>query len=160
MAGEVVVEHRRGVQVIDRHVEEALNLRGVQVHGQHAVGAGARDEVGHQLGGDRHAALVLAVLPGIAEVRHHRRDAVGAGPLEAVDHDQQLHQVSFTGGQVGCTRKTSRPRTSSSILQEISPSGKLPIEILPGGSPRYSQMRLASSGFARPLKILRSFIGE
>ena len=93
MLGEIVVEHRRGVQVIDRHVEEALNLGGVQVHRQHAIGAGTRDDVGHQLGGDRHAAVVLAVLPGVAEVRHHRGDALGAGPLEAVDHDQQLHQV-------------------------------------------------------------------
>ena len=29
---EVLVEHRGGVQVVDRHVEEALNLSGVQVH--------------------------------------------------------------------------------------------------------------------------------
>src|SRR5258708_38322778 len=67
-------------------------------------------------------------------------------------------RFSLTGGQVGCSRYTSRPRTSSSILQEISPSGKFPIEILPSGRPRYSQMRWASSGFARPLNILRSFI--
>ena len=39
-------------------------------------------------------------------------------------------RFSLTGGQVGWTRNTSRPRMSSSILQEISPSGKLPSEIV------------------------------
>ena len=90
---EIVVEHRGGVEVVDRHVEEALDLGGVQVHRQDAVGPGPGDQVGHQLGGDRHAAVVLAVLAGVAEVGNHRRDPVGAGPLEAVDHHEQLHQV-------------------------------------------------------------------
>ena len=40
---------------------------------------------------------------------------------------------SLTGGQVGWTMNTSRPRTSSSILQEISPSGNRPMAILPMG---------------------------
>jgi hypothetical protein len=42
-------------------------------------------------------------------------------------------RCSFTGGLVGWTMNTSRPRTSSSILQEISPSGNRPSEILPIG---------------------------
>ncbi len=79
--------------MIDRHVEEALDLRRVQVHRQHAVGAGAGDEVRDQLGGDRHAAFVFAILPGVAEVRHDGRDSLGAGPLATVDHDEQFHQV-------------------------------------------------------------------
>ncbi len=87
------VQHRRGIQVIDRHVEKTLNLCGVQIHRQHPIGAGARDDVGHQLRGDRHPAGVFAILPGIAEIRQHRRNAVSAGPQEAVDHDQQLHQI-------------------------------------------------------------------
>ncbi len=77
---EVLVEHRRGVQVVDRHIEKALNLGGVQVHRQHAVGAGPRDEVRHELGRDRHAAFVLAILPGVAEVGNDGRDPLGAGP--------------------------------------------------------------------------------
>ena len=77
---EVLVEHRRRVEVIDRHVEKALNLGGVQVHRQHAVGPGPRDEIGHELGRDRHAAFVLAVLPGVAEVRNDGGDPLGAGP--------------------------------------------------------------------------------
>ena len=41
-------------------------------------------------------------------------------------------RLSLTGGQVGCTRKTSRPRTSSSNLQKLSPSGNVPKAILAG----------------------------
>jgi hypothetical protein len=43
---------------------------------------------------------------------------------------------SLTGGQVGWIKKTSRPRTSSLILQEISPSGNLPSAMSPSGTPR------------------------
>ncbi len=44
----------QGVDVVDRDVEEALDLFGVQVHGQYAVDAGGGQHVGDQLGGDRH----------------------------------------------------------------------------------------------------------
>ncbi len=86
-------QDRRREQVVDRDVEEPLNLRRVQVHRQDPVGAGGRQEVGHQLGGDRHPRLVLLVLPPVAEVRHHGRDARGRGPAEGVQQDQQLHDV-------------------------------------------------------------------
>ena len=86
-------QHRPGVQVVDRDVEEPLHLGRVQVDRHDAVGPGALDQVGDQLGRDRRAALVLAVLAGVAEVRDHRRHALGAGPAEAVDPDEQLHQV-------------------------------------------------------------------
>ena len=58
---------------------------------------GHGDQVGHQLGRDRHARLVLAVLPGVAEVRDHRRDPARRGALGRVQHDQQLHQVVRRG---------------------------------------------------------------
>ena len=51
----VAEQHRRGVDVVDRDVEEALDLIGVHVDGQHAVDAGRRDQVGDELGRDRHA---------------------------------------------------------------------------------------------------------
>jgi hypothetical protein len=78
--------------VIERDVEEALDLAGVEVHRQRAIGAGRGDQVGRQLGGDRRARLGLAVLPGVAEVRDDRDDRPGRRALERVDHDQQLHQ--------------------------------------------------------------------
>ena len=65
---------------------------------------------------------------------------------------------SFTGGQVGWIKNTSRPRMSSLILHEISPSGNVPSDTSPSGTPRYSAIRVASAGLALPLKIFRSFI--
>ena len=133
---EVLVQHRRRVQVVDRHVEKALNLGGVQVHRQHAIGAGPRDQVGHQLGRDRHAAFVLAVLPGVAEVRNHGRDPLGAGPLATVDHDQAVPSgCRSPAGRSAACRNTSRPRMSSSILQEISPSGNCRARCRPAARP-------------------------
>ena len=94
-----VVLHEGGgaQQVIQGNVEEALNLAGVQVHGQDTVGAGHGDHVGHQLGGDGIAALGLAVLTGVAEVGDDGGDAAGGSTAAGIDHDQQLHQVVIDG---------------------------------------------------------------
>ena len=91
--GVVVHEDGVAVEVIHGNVEEALNLGGMEVHGQHPVGPRGHDHVGHQLGGDGVPGLGLAVLPGIAEVGNHRGDAPGGGPAHGVGHHQQLHQV-------------------------------------------------------------------
>src|SRR5437762_553536 len=42
-------------QLVDRDLEEALDLAGVQIEGQDAVRAGHLDHVGDQAGGDGHA---------------------------------------------------------------------------------------------------------
>ena len=78
-------------------VKEALDLVGVQVHGQYPVGAGAGDQVGHQLGGDGVAGLGLPVLAGVAEIGDHRGDPSGGGALQGVDHDEQLHEGVVDG---------------------------------------------------------------
>ena len=57
------------MQVVHRDVKEALNLCGVEVHGEDAVSACGFDHVGDELGRDGVAALGLAVLTGVAEVR-------------------------------------------------------------------------------------------
>jgi hypothetical protein len=90
---DVAHHHGGGEQVVGGDVEEALDLAGMEIEGQDAVGAGLGDEVRHQLGRDRGAAGGAPVLPRVAEVRDHRRDAPGRGPARGVDHDQQLHQV-------------------------------------------------------------------
>ena len=90
---DVADHHRRGEQVVGRDVEEALDLAGVQVERHHAVGAGAGDQVGDELGRDRRARPGFAVLPGVAEIGDHRRDAPRRGAAQRVDDDQQLHQM-------------------------------------------------------------------
>ena len=77
----------------------------MQVHGQHTVGAGGGEHVGHELRGDGVAGLGLAVLPGIAEVGDHGGDPAGGSTLEGVDHHQQLHQVVVHGATGGLDHK-------------------------------------------------------
>jgi hypothetical protein len=68
---------RRGEEIVGRDIEETLHLTGVEVHGEDAVGAGAGDEIGHELGRDRRAGALFTILPGVAEIGNHRRDAAG-----------------------------------------------------------------------------------
>jgi len=90
----VIDDHRRGEEVVDGNVKEPLDLRLVQVHRQHAVGPGGGDEIGHQLRRDRHARLVLAVLPGVAVIRDDRRDARRRRAAERIDHHAQFDHVA------------------------------------------------------------------
>ena len=94
---DVAHHHRRRIEVVGRDVEEALDLAGVQIDGQHAVGAGVGDHVGDELGRDRRARHRLAVLARIAEIGDHRRYAPRGGPLQRVDQDQEFHQVVVGG---------------------------------------------------------------
>ena len=79
--------------MVDRDVEEALHLTGMEVHREHAVGAGDLQHLGDELGRDRLARARLLVLARVREVGHDRCDALGGGELRGVDHDQELHQV-------------------------------------------------------------------
>src|ERR1700682_2151180 len=88
-----VQENGRREEVVDRNVEEALDLRRVEVHGQNAVRARRRQQVRHQLGSDRHAGLVLLVLPRVPEVGHDGGDPGGRGAPECVQENQELHDV-------------------------------------------------------------------
>src|SRR5690606_6780797 len=70
-APDVGPQQRRGIDVVDGDVEEALALVGVQLDRQQAVGAGGGEHAGGQLGRDRHPrGAHPAVLAGVAEVRH------------------------------------------------------------------------------------------
>ena len=74
-------EHR--AHLIDRNIEKALDLPGVEIDRQHAVGAGNADQLGDQAGGDRHARLILLVGAAVAEVGDDRRDPAGRSALAA-----------------------------------------------------------------------------
>ena len=90
---DVAHHDRRGEQIVGRNIEEALDLPGVKVERQHAVDAGAGDQIGDELGGDRRARPGFAILPGIAEIGDHRRDAARRRAPQRVDDDQQFHQM-------------------------------------------------------------------
>ena len=62
--------------------------------------------------------------------------------------------LSLAGGQLGCNKKTSAPRTFSRTWKLTSPSLKRRSLTRPNGKFRYSQISLASSGLEEPEKIL------
>ena len=64
-------------KMVERHVEEALDLSGVQVYGQHPVRPRCRKKVRHQLRGYGHSGLVLSVLSCIAVIGYHRGYPLG-----------------------------------------------------------------------------------
>ena len=100
MIHDVLHHHRHGEKIVGGNVEEALDLAGMQIDRQHAVGAGFGDQIGHQLGGDRRARADFAVLAGIAEIGNHGGDAPGRRAAQRIDHDQQFHQI-VVGGKAG-----------------------------------------------------------
>ena len=90
----IAEQHRRGIDVIHRDVEEALDLVGVQIDGQQPVHPRTREHVRHQLGGDRRARRPrAAVLARVTKVRHHRGDARRGGAPGRIHHHQQLHEA-------------------------------------------------------------------
>ena len=94
MAPDVGQQHRRGVHVVERDVEETLDLVRMQVDGQHAVGTDHADHLRRDLGGDRHARRARPpVLARVAEIRHHRGHACRRSALERIDERQQLHEI-------------------------------------------------------------------
>ena len=94
----IAEQHRGGVDVVDGNVEKARDLVGVHVDEQHAVDAGRRDQVGDELGRDRHARGAPApVLAAVAEIGDDGSDPRGRRPLAGVRHDQELHQVLVHG---------------------------------------------------------------
>ena len=67
-------------------------------------------------------------------------------------------KLSFVGTQVGWMINTSLPRTFSWISTEISPSLNTPTAAFPSGMSRCRAMVRAISGFAFPVKTIKSFV--
>ena len=78
--------------MVNRDIEEALDLTLVQVEGDDAVDAGALEQVGDEAGGDGLARAGLAVLAGIAVVGDNGGDGAGGCALGSVGGDEQLHE--------------------------------------------------------------------
>jgi hypothetical protein len=87
------------VEIVYWHIEEALNLRCMEIHRDDMVTPSSLQHIRNQLGRDRCSALVLLVLARIWEVRDDCSDASGAGGLAGVDHDEEFHEavIDVTG---------------------------------------------------------------
>ncbi len=81
------------MEVVDGKVEEALDLAGVQIHGDDVVATGDGQHIGDELGGDGCATLVLFVHAGVGIARDDGGDAAGGSTLARGDEDEKLHQV-------------------------------------------------------------------
>ena len=84
---------RGGKQIVGGDIEETLNLAGMQIKAQHAISARHGDEIGHQLGRNRRSRARFAILAGVTEIGHHRRDPPRRRASQRVDADQQFHQI-------------------------------------------------------------------
>ena len=62
--------------MIHRDIKKALKLIRMQVHRQDPIRTRGGDYVGHQLGRDRHASLILAILSGIPKVGDDSRNTL------------------------------------------------------------------------------------
>ena len=74
---DVAHQNRSGEEIVGWDIEEALDLAGMEIEGEHAVDAGPGDEIGDKFGRYRRARTGFAVLAGIAEIGDHGGDAAG-----------------------------------------------------------------------------------
>ena len=86
-------EYRGCVKMIDRDIEETLDLIRVKIHGDQAGNAGRSQHVGHEFGSDRHAGFVLAVLTRPSEIRNNRYYRACRSTLGRIDHKKKFHQI-------------------------------------------------------------------
>ena len=137
-------------QLVDRDVEEALDLALVEVHRQDPVRAGDGDHVRDEARRDGHPRLVLLVGPAVGVVRHDRRDPPGRRPLEGVDHDQQLHDRLVHGVVRGLDDEHVLLADVVQDLHEDVLVRELEHLELPASVPSQRAIFRARSGFAFP----------
>ncbi len=138
-------------------LKKPLNLRGVQIDQQGAVGAGGGEQVGDELGADGDAGPVLAVLPGVAVVRNDDGDACGRGAFEGVDHDEQFDQVLIDGKAGGLNHENVR---AAHVFKQLKVDFAVREALHAGFAERDADKRQTSSAralLASPEKILKRF---
>lgn len=85
--------------LVYRHIKEALNLTGMQIHGNNMVTSSSLEHVGDELRTDGSTTLVLLILSSVWKVWHDGGDSSGGSRLASINHNQQFHQsiVDFAG---------------------------------------------------------------
>jgi hypothetical protein len=94
-------DKRLRVQVVDGKVEKALDLAGVQIHGDHMVAAGDSEHVSDELGSDGGTTLVLFVHACVWITWDDGGDAARRGTFARGNEYEELHEVIVdvaTGG--------------------------------------------------------------
>ena len=156
---DVLGEQRQREEVVDRTVEEALDLGGVQVDGHQPVGARGLEQVGDEPGRDRLTAAVLLVLAGVAVERHDHGDPLGRRPLERVDHEQLLHDPLVDRRGVALQHEGVAAAHRLLEAHEDLAVGEVERLVVDGSTPRPLATCCASSGCARPAKSTSRLAG-
>ena len=98
---EILEQDGRGIDIVDRDIEEALNLVGVDVHDKDTIDADTFKDVGNHTCGDGDTCGTRpAILTCIAEIGDAGSDPFGRSALECIDHENDFHQV-IIGGSTG-----------------------------------------------------------
>ena len=91
LLAEVIGKDRQRRKVINRGIEEALDLALMKVNGNGAVNASSSHDVGNQLSRNRLTCSSLAVLTSIAIARNNGVNGTSRSALCRVGHNKQLH---------------------------------------------------------------------
>ena len=130
------------VQIVNRYVEEPLDLTSMQVHRYYMMASRRLQHVRHQLRRDGRARFIFLVLPCVREVGDHGGNTSGGGGFASGEDDEELHEpvvdVARGGGLEneywgkmsvnmdgmdqgrGRSKKPSSSRTDSPIVTDVS----------------------------------------
>ena len=83
--------------MVNRYIEEPLQLLGVQVNGKNPVRARGGNQIGDEFGRNRNSAFVFAVLAGITKIWNNCGNSFCARPFETIEIYEQLDEVFIDG---------------------------------------------------------------
>ena len=112
-------------KIVNRDIKKALNLCGVQIHGENSVCTGCGDKVCNELCRNRVTASCLTVLPGIAKVGNNSSNAASGCTAAGVNHDEKLHHIVIDVVAGGLNNKYITPTNSFLKGNGTFPIGKL-----------------------------------
>jgi hypothetical protein len=141
--------------VIDRDLEETLNLACMKVHREDAIGARCLEQISDEARRNR---LPRGRLLSWREYGNQGITAVmrcAEASRAAWIINRSSTRWSFTGGEHDCTRKTSAPRIDAPNRQYVSPFANVSCSTGPRPVPSRAAIRAASSGFDVPEKTKR-----
>ena len=79
--------------MIERNIEETLDLCSMQVDGNYAGNTCSFQQVCHEFCGNRFTTASFTVLTSITIERNNSSDVVSASAFECICHNQQFHDV-------------------------------------------------------------------
>ena len=99
---EILQKDGRSINIVDRDIEKALNLIGMDIHDQDAVDADALEDIGdNACGNGDTGGTWTTILTGVTEIRDTGGNAFSGSALQCIDHQDDFHQVVIGGSASG-----------------------------------------------------------